>query len=493
MLCRWLCVGQRACAEAGCGQPKAVEMNAEGSVPPSGLASSGTVPESACGSQGNDVGKVESKQPSRPGDGRPISRKMARKLKRVALRSANSDKETHAEDAASSKATREIPSKPSDIKPSNGRAVVDKETSNSAVQKKGVHAGSCGDLVSTQTTAGKAVIKNAPSTLSESDSDQRIKAVFANGPSNSVVPPKTALQSTKKNGSRRGSVSEDGHPISRKMARKLKRVALRSANSDKETHAEDAASSKATREIPSKPSDIKPSNGRAVVDKETSNSAVQKKGVHAGSCGDLVSTQTTAGKADSKPSNSKCKFAPAPKQSYKVNLTQYKADATDAIAESAPIGASWANVVSGTHRGTTRRANWTTRDLGQSTTIGAKPSNRAPKKSASRDASSQDVGTTKSMAMASSRVPRSGNILACVVDAVLEKPTTMHSKAKQEQLDREGEREEGQKCTPAPVPKKEIYKNNMTKDEYLDWLERLIFEEGLLDSVSTNWCLEKLD
>jgi hypothetical protein len=355
------------------------------------------------------------------------------------------------------------------------KAILAKEPSQ-AVPSKTVDPASCHDPVSPQVTTDKTSVKQtAVVALYESDSDQRIKAVVAKEPSQAVqekvgpascqepVPPqapkgKAAVQATNKSGSRRGFLSADDRPISRKSARKAKRVAVRSAKADKESHVEPAGvKDKARQEVVSKP----PLANEPSVSKPSDNKPKENK-----------------------PPAGTCKAAPAPKQSYKVNLTQYKATTATVAAESGLVGASWSKVVSTAQQGTIKKTGCTKGEEDQSTVVGAKASS-----------------TMQKVALDDSSRPSLGSATGSdsfVADVVTDEA------ASRDQAFRKEDRVEEEEFIPVPrkrtfslkmkeLRKKKIYKNNMTKEEYLDWLDRQIFEEGMLDSVSTNWCLMQLD
>jgi hypothetical protein len=359
------------------------------------------------------------------------------------------------------------------------KAILAKEPSQ-AVPSKTVDPASCHDPVSPQVTTDK---QTAVVDLSESESDQRIKAVVAKEPCSSAVQEKTvdpascqapvppqalkgkaAVQATDMSGSRRGFVSADGRPISRKWARKAKRVAVRSAKADKESHAEPASGkAKATQEVVSKPplAANEPSVSKPSDNKPSDNKLKENK-----------------------PPAGSCKAAPVPKQSYKVNLTQYKATATTVAPESGLVGASWSKVVSTAQQVTIKKTGCTKGEEEQSTVVGAKPSSKV-QKVALDDSSWPSLGSATGSD-------------SCVANVVTDEA------ASRDQASREEDRVEEEEFIPVPrkrtfslkmkeLRKKKIYKNNMTKEEYLDWLDRQIFEEGMLDSVSTNWCLMQLD
>ena len=279
-------------------------------------------------------------------------------------------------------------------------AILPKETSNSKKKKtkSTLQDTSCLNLESVPVTKTKAELLSTTTTFpQEPDSDQQIKA---------VVPKKISsadkkntlddiscqgLESTqisKTNGSRREFVSEDVRPISRKMARKLKKMGLRDARTDDDTlHAEPAEKANASTEMPSKP------------------------------------------KAS--------RVAPAPKQLYKVDLSRYKAKDSNTIEVSALDDASRAKVVATAQQDTTK-TNWIKLERDQSVMVATKLSIGQPVR---------------------------------------------------EEEEGEGEGEDKM----SQVQKEEIYKKMMTREEFLNWLEKEIFEEGMLDSVSKNWCLMQLD
>jgi hypothetical protein len=241
-------------------------------------------------------------------------------------------------------------------------------------------------------------------------------------------------------------------------------VAVRSAKADKESHAEPASGkAKATQEVVSKPplAANEPSVSKPSDNKPSDNKLKENK-----------------------PPAGTCKAAPVPKQSYKVNLTQYKATATTVAPESGLVGASWSKVVSTAQQGTIKKTGCTKGEEDQSTVVGAKPSS-AVQKVALDDSSRPSLGSATG----------SDSFVADVVT---------DEAASRDQAFRKEDSVEEEEFIPVPrkrtfslkmkeLRKKKIYKNNMTKEEYLDWLERQIFEEGMLDSVSTNWCLMQLD
>ena len=681
------------CSEGGGHSPNVVEMHAHGAVgrdaaiagAPGGLASGDPLPASGCGSQGTDGGKAGSRRLTAPKEGRPVSRKVARKLRKKAPRAAKTDKGSNVVLAPKGNAPVEIASKPrnacdkpractsnskpveknsssgkpSEKKPSASeckaapalkhsfkvslteykaqgsdrkeeesaracgswanvvsrakpgmtkqgpvkaeahlspvvdaikpsptsqkctldeaswpslggsvprtrrsspkKGVVKKETvaalsesdsdqrikailakePSQAVPSKTVDPASCHDLVSPQVTPDKASVKQpavAAFSESESDSDQRIKAVVAKEPCNlavqeetagaascqdPVLPPATTdksqpvVQATKTKVSRRVFVSEDGRPISRKSARKAKRMAVRSAKADTESHVEPAGGEvKATQGGASKPNtgktikkeagnskprenkekENRPSTGKCKADTE---SDVEPAG------GEDKATQEVASKlhADkpikkeagnskpgenkahaskpnenkpkgNKPSGGKFKAAPGPKQSYKINLTQFKATTADVPAESGHVGASWSKVVSTAQQVTPCAVKKVALDDASWPSLGPAP---GPAKKAAHSSTSA--------------LPKVTGSDAAAFVAVSQDPASR-------------EEDRGEEQGFMPVPKKrtfsqrrrelreeKIYKNNMTKDKYLDWLERQIFEEGMLDSVS-DWCIE---
>lgn len=222
------------------------------------------------------------------------------------------------------------------------------------------------------------------------DADQAHKAVGMNagsdaasnisssGIASSVTPPENDCPSQDNDCSKRLSPSDEGRPVSRKMARKLKKMG---ATSNKESRLQYAEKVSASIEIPSKPRSSKPRAGKR-------------------------------------------KVAPAPKHASKTGPNALVH--ASSCAETVP---------------TARQVPCPT----------------------ATNCTKLDQNQTIMMA-------------------------TKHSK---EQLFRQEEEHEGEKCI--PVEKRKIYKNNMTEEEYLDLLEQDIFEKGLLDHVSTNWCLEQLD
>eukprot|EP00890_Picochlorum_soloecismus_P001934 jgi/Picsp_1/2741/NSC_00969-R1_---NA--- len=191
--------------------------------------------------------------------------------------------------------------------------------------------------------------------------------------------PKSACESQDIDlGSDQISPPEEGGPVSRKMARKLRKLDSSVADSDKESQDELAEKDSASMEIHSKPK-------------------------------------------NSKPKSSKRKVAPAPKQCYKVDLSHYKANDSATSVESAvdPSGV----IIASTAQQVPCKTNLVKLARDQSIMMAAKPSR--------------------------------GHLLG---------------------------QNEGKKCM--PVQKNEIYKNKMTQKECLNWLERQIFEEKMLELVS---------
>jgi len=353
----------------------------------------------------------------------------------------------------------------------------------------------------------------------------------------------------------------DDRPISRKMSRKQKKAALRSGALEKKSQVEHAEADKATPEIPSKVIEMEPTDSKpivapaliaaqkvvvknatgplskadpdqpikAVVAKEPSALAVPKASVAKGVWA-VDSERRPVSKGD-RPISRKMV------QSYKVNFTQYKANATDAVAESAPVCTSWASVVSKSKQGPTTRGK-STRCCGQSIMMDVS-SKDLPKKIVSDKACLQDLGSTTMTSAPSSKVCSSKQIRALapndpsiavqksafgtnfwpsldsakstasmvvgrsntlklskvpVANVVMGTPSANHAEVSREpKASRDEEGGEEHKFTRVTKKRtyKKIYKNNMTKEEYLNWLEQEIFERGMLDSVSANWCLDQ--
>lgn len=510
---------------------KAVGMNAgsdaASNISSSGIASSVTPPENDCPSQDNDC----SKRLSPSDEGRPVSRKMARKLKKMG---ATSNKESRLEYAEKVSASIEIPSKPRSSKPrkSNRKvapapkqaykvdlshykakspdksALVDDScaeivstaqqmpwtsTTNwikldrdqsimtatkhsKKVQKSASAAGtSLQDLISTQSTgkkcptlaprslpvvASKAVQNNmlndvswpmlgatqsTTATLNKvTDPEERIKAVVSKDTSNTVK--RNTLKGT-------SCQSRDLLPLTQKKA-----VVQRSKKASSAAKVSDS-----DQRI------------KAILPKQTCN-AVKQSTMEVTPCPDLGSAQCTKKKSGSgKLFVSEDGRPVSRKMSRKLKKMDANSDKKDHVEHAEKVNVSME--------------------------ISSKPRNSKPRAGkrkvapAPKHASKTGPNALVHASSCAETVPTARQVPCPTATncTKLDQNQTimMATKHSKEQLFRQEEEHEGEKCI--PVEKRKIYKNNMTKEEYLDLLEQDIFEKGLLDHVSTNWCLEQLD